>query len=278
MEFKFLEKHFAKMGARIKVKAVKSGTASSFALNVRQDKKGEFFTLDIRKGVHDELEFVVLDIQRDLRHLLLMVRGRDPVISTGPVTNTGKQKFLCGHDERHWFIAAIPEDRRAKNVQDALDALKPQEVLEAQHAQGVKPKDWHKRRNPGYMRQGEWFFVPCPDLKPGPQFSVLHDEPIQRTGGTPHYVEELIRRGSTTVYVSRQRPEGLTEDEYRDFIAEFPWAEGWNWHVMQRVTEVYAKGKVRHPDHKTITLPFWHRVLLSTEADEARGATVAFLD
>jgi len=44
---------------------------------------------------------------------------------------------------------------------------------------------------------------------------------------------------------------------------------------MARGAEVYAKGRVRHPDHKTIVLPFWHRVLPNREVS---SVNVAFLD
>jgi len=35
---------------------------------------------------------------------------------------------------------------------------------------------------------------------------------------------------------------------------------------------------VRHPDHATITLPCWHRVLMNTETQSRTTANVAFLD
>lgn len=44
---------------------------------------------------------------------------------------------------------------------------------------------------------------------------------------------------------------------------------------MQRNPAVYALGKIRHPDHATLTLPFWHRVVMSQEQS---AANVAFLD
>jgi hypothetical protein len=44
---------------------------------------------------------------------------------------------------------------------------------------------------------------------------------------------------------------------------------------MQRNPLVFARGKVRHSDHATITLPFWHRVVMS---DEQSMPNVVFLD
>jgi hypothetical protein len=44
---------------------------------------------------------------------------------------------------------------------------------------------------------------------------------------------------------------------------------------MVRDPQVYAKGTVRHPDHKTVVLPHWYRVAVSAEHFTQ---TVAFLD
>jgi len=35
--------------------------------------------------------------------------------------------------------------------------------------------------------------------------------------------------------------------------------------MMKRDAAVYVRGEVRHPDHETITLNGWHRVLMNTE-------------
>ena len=53
-----------------------------------------------------------------------------------------------------------------------------------------------------------------------------------------------------------------------------PEAKSWDWRIMRQNAQVYARGKVSHPDHKTIVLPFWHRVLMNGE--HRRG--VVFLD
>ena len=47
---------------------------------------------------------------------------------------------------------------------------------------------------------------------------------------------------------------------------------------MRRDPQVYVKGRVSHADHKTILLPFWHRVLMNTEHRAAGMQNVAFLD
>ncbi len=47
---------------------------------------------------------------------------------------------------------------------------------------------------------------------------------------------------------------------------------------MKRNPKAYARGTVRHSDHKTITLPCWHEVLMNTETKSNSMANVAFLD
>ena len=93
----------------------------------------------------------MLDVQPADRHLLLMVRGRDE-----------KSKFLCGHDERHWFVAAVPESAPVGTVRAAKEALKPAEVRSAQARLGLGSDAGNRRKNAAFRRQGEWFFVPAP--------------------------------------------------------------------------------------------------------------------
>ena len=45
-----------------------------------------------------------------------------------------------------------------------------------------------------------------------------------------------------------------------------------------RDPEVYAKGTVRHPDHATIRLTGWHRVLMNTEQGARAMQHVVFID
>jgi hypothetical protein len=48
-----------------------------------------------------------------------------------------KHKLLCGHDERHWFIAAVPESAPVGTVRSAKEALKLAEVQNAQAQKGL---------------------------------------------------------------------------------------------------------------------------------------------
>ena len=77
---------------------------------------------------------------------------------------------------------------------------------------------------------------------------------------------------------SRWRQGDRTWTSPNDFAVDNPNAVRWNWRVMQRDAGVYARGTVRHSDHATITLPFWHRVIMNTETQSRTMANVAFLD
>jgi hypothetical protein len=47
---------------------------------------------------------------------------------------------------------------------------------------------------------------------------------------------------------------------------------------MTRDADVYATGAVRHPDHATIRLDGWHRVVMNTEQRARAMRNVVFLD
>ena len=89
-------------------------------IDIGHDRHGEFF--DIQADEAADVD--VLDVQPKDRHLLLMVR--QPADRPGlPDT---KDKFLCGHDERHWFVAGVPEKAPVSTVVTAKEALKPDAV------------------------------------------------------------------------------------------------------------------------------------------------------
>jgi hypothetical protein len=233
-------------------------------LDVKSDAEGEFFDIRLASSV----ELAVVDVRRREQHLLLQARAeRD------------RHYYLCGHDEMHWFVAAIPERVGAlTNVFSAMEALKPAEVLEAQRQQGIKGKDRQRRKNAAYVRQGEWFFLPMPKLHV-PNKKVLYDEPLSRgVGSKPHICEFLYRKGGETVYVCDEFPQGLATSDYVDLLRSKPRAKNWNWRRMQRNAAAYAKGKVSHPDHKTIHLYGWYTVLMNTEGEAQAMRHVVFLD
>lgn len=233
-------------------------------IDVTRTKKGEFFRLGTDNL--DSIEMMMLDSRPKEKHLLLAMKDKSGLI----------HRYLCGHDERHWYVAAVPE---GNNVRSAMEALKPAAVKESQIKAGVKTKDLNKRKNKGFIRQGEWFFIPRPDINPDPKL-VHRNEPISRgRGSTPHIVEFLYREGGETVYVSNLHPNGLTLKEKREFEKENPTeAKRLIWQTRVREAKVFAKGKVRHKDHKTVKLCCWHEVVMNTEYKASGNINMVFLD
>jgi hypothetical protein len=240
----YLCRHFSRMGARLKLQGPEARQGESVRIDVSRDHAGEYF--DIRR--HERVNPEIVDLQPARRYLLLMVRdGKE------------KNKFLLGHDERHWFAAAVPGDG-IRDVRTALESLRPIEV-----------------GNRRAVRQGEWFFVP---ERQGIKVSfVLRNEPLSRGAGSkPHICEELMRYGGVRVMVSSAYPNGITESEYDQVLQTDPNANRMHWRRMVRDAQVYARGYVRHRDHKTIHLGDWHRVYMNRERFAQHARQIAFLD
>lgn len=269
MDTTALAKKFDKLGARAKFRPLPHRDSGPFVIDIGEDRRGEFFDIQADR----DADVVVLDVQPKDRHLLLMVRhpGERPGLPDL------KDKFLCGHDERHWFVAGVPENAPVSSVVTAKDALKPELVRQLESGKKGKRKKRHRRKTETFVRQGEWFFVPARGIDPAPTL-VLKNEPLQRGGGKPHMCEHLYRVGGTTVYVCRQYPNGLEEKEKQALFKRNPSAAKWNWRAMQRNPSVFVRGGVSHADHATIHLGEWHRVVMNTENQSRAMASVAFLD
>ena len=253
-----LERRFAAIGARVKV--VKRTPRSWGLLDVETDGRGEYF--ELRLLGRREISAAVVDEDRDERCLLLLLREGGE-----------KSKFLCGFDERHWFVAAVPESvSGVGSVEAAKLALQPDLVRDA--VDRKRPQDRFARRNVAYVRQGEWFFLPQWTLEVDEQ-DVLHDEPLTRGRGKAHILEFAYRRGGETVYVDAEHPTGISPEEFDALPLSKPRGDRVG---MVRNPELYAKGEVRHPDHNTIALHYWHRVLMNTEQGARAMRHVAFLD
>ncbi|MCA8986854.1 MAG: hypothetical protein KDA78_04400, partial [Planctomycetaceae bacterium] len=107
---------------------------------------------------------------------------------------------------------------------------------------------------------------------------ILQNEPLRRGTGKPHICEELIRTGGELVYVSPLHRNGLPEPQYRKLISRKPELRNLQWITQRRNPNVFVRGKVRHADHKTITLNGWHQVLMNTETQSLAMRHVAFID
>lgn len=263
---------FAKLGASLVLLPPRTGWRNSipdphsFSIDINEGKKGETFV--IRAG--DKVQVQAVDVRKDLRHLLLFVNNGD-----------FKSHYLCGHDERHWFVAAIPGG--ANSIVSAMEKLKPTQVIQAETNIGLKKKDKNKRHNAAWLRQGEWYFIPATanTISAIDERLILKNEPLQRGRGKPHLAQELYRIGGEQVYV--RGSEILTAKQYADRsrAGTLDGGNAWRkdtWRMRMRNPTVYVRGGIKHPDHATLKLKGWHRVLPNTET-AARGAQmVDFID
>lgn len=282
-----VERKFQALGARVKIsEAMDTRWRGSrpFSIDIRRDKQGEFFDIKAK----EEVEMLVLDAQKDDRHLLLLVRDHTTKTMSQPEPEPAKFRFLCGHDERNWFTCAVPGG--ASNVFQAKQALKPVILRDLEAREGVSASKAHKRHRKlksgrKIHRQGEFMFIPEPGFQPPRGFTTtIHRyEPMsrgdRRTGGNPHTAEYLYRTGGTEVYVSRIAPNGFTAREHDDWVKNNPDQKHVTWTFRVRDPQVWAKGKITHREHKTLDLgEVWHKVLLNRENEAPGARSVAFLD
>jgi hypothetical protein len=255
-----LSRHFEAMGARVKFRPLGKprwpmNPRTPFTIDIGRDSRGAFFDFALGERAP---EFEILQAVPKDRHLLLF-------------TSKG-ERFLCGHDERHWFVAELTAP--VSTVAAAKRALMPAAVLE--RASSIKPSKTENRRNVVFKRQGEWFFVPAERDLSGQ--TILRNEPLMRNAQSkPHICEEFVRIGGKTVYVFGGRH--YTEAELRERFRQEPQLR----HIMSRETrvadaEVYVRGRVSHPDHATINLEGWHRVMINRERPSGHSSKVTFLD
>jgi hypothetical protein len=270
-----IEKKFEAIGARVKVIEPRR---DGFSIDVRRDSEGEYFELQVTK----EIEMLILDAQKADRHLLLMTKV--PVINRkGDKTSEIKSKFLCGHDERHWFTCAIPESSRVTTVIGAKQALKPKELIDIESKEGVNKKNAHKRHRllksgKKIHRQGEFMFVPQPNFEPpkGNLTKVWKNEPMRGGGSHFHYAEFLYRVGGRQVYVLGSNV--IEVKDYQKLLKEQP-DSAKRYRSMMADPNVYAKGKISHEEHATVNLgSVWHKVLVNTESKARARANVKFVD
>ncbi len=78
---------------------------AAFEIDVAQRDHRESYVL--RYPLNDTIDAKALDVKPHLRHLVLDVTGYWLPISG---------RYLCGHDEFHWFVAQLPFHRRTATV------------------------------------------------------------------------------------------------------------------------------------------------------------------
>lgn len=143
-----VNRQFAAMGALlVGVPHAIRRSGRNYSIDVVVDRRRRRESFVVRDG-DTPIELEVVNSAPTRRHLLLMVK----VAGSGSVA---KHLYLCGHDERHWFVAAVPPiPHGVTTVESALEALKPQAVRLAQAKKSVSAKkDTGERIPPSFGKE-----------------------------------------------------------------------------------------------------------------------------
>lgn len=259
----------ARIPARVSHRAfLRNVSGRIVQMDILRNKGKEELLVSVPEG--DEAEVKVLGIDRRIQQAVLMIheperefvervwspRKREHV-DVVRKTSEEKRRFLVGMDECHLFVAQLTSP--ATTVQQAHEGLRPRDVPAGRAAKKL-----------GIVRQGEWFFQPASALERG-----LIEQHVARKGvdrhvrvgrgrglmrGRPHEVSEsviLVLKETRTTVVRRGRTVG--ERFFRETLE-------------------FVRGRVKHPDHRTIELHEWHKVFLNTEDRQTLSRFSSWVD
>lgn len=185
------------------------------------------FTENVPKGRNVQIDRKVVKVVGETQYSLVIERK----------TDDRKRHFLCGTDERDYFVAQLPKP--VSTVRQAHEVLRPQSAKGA------------------LARQGEWFFLE-PSRNEKAELEALEEVgkliiyrkmPIgpayqgrfqnRQFGGNPHTADELTYLGIPRI----------------DQIAH----------------QTFIRGKVRHVDHETKEFYSWVKIVRNTERVDNTG-------
>ena len=234
---------------------------------MQADRNGEFFEVARSPGTNPEV--AVLDVQ-----------APTGTCSFWSERAARSRKFLCGHDERHWFVAAIPESAPVGTVLQAKEALKPPDVRVAQAREGLGAKSRNRRKNTAYLRQGEWFFLPVQRHACRREDSCCTTS--RSSGGTAgsrigsnSATEPAVRRSTSAGGIRG----GVSLKEYQRILSANPEAKcmGLADHAAEHAVSTPAEGFATTTTRRSCSRG-WHAVLMNTEGQAKAMESVVFLD
>jgi hypothetical protein len=248
-----LTQHFARAGIALEI------AERGFVRSVRG--RAQITQIDIGRGAGGErircfpspgAELRVLGVDADEQQVVLSVREperrfvenvyfrRERIFrDVERVTPAEERRLLIGMDERHLFVAQLSGGDKPTSVRDAHRKLAPAGI----------PGDAKRRKKAGIKRQGEWFFVP---LRAHERQRVVE--------AAETLVERKVALGSRNGRRNDRGRPHVVQERVRLLSPDDP------------LRGEFARGWVRHPEHKTIVLKAWVRVLTNTE-DRSVGAT-----
>lgn len=242
-----LSRPFTAAGLRLELplKPLQPFDPEIFQMDIFRNRGPETFRL--WKG-HETNSIRVTDTDKDRRQLVLLVQEEPRPFETR-VSRLGRYEpppefralRLLKVTEQHWLF----QNWTPATMRRYLCGMDERHLFIAQFEGGTTVKDAHRKLKPKEvldadrsnprrtLRQGEWFFV-----KPSPAEARLLSELIR---AEPHLVERHRSLGGNG------RPH--MADEL----------------LHQSNGRVFARGRIRHPDHKTLILPEWRRVFRNAE-------------
>jgi hypothetical protein len=254
-----LTRPFTEVGLRLELPArpLEPRAPEIFQMDIARARGGESFRL--WKG-HPSNRIRVTDADKDRRQVVLLVQEPprafpQRVAKRGAMAPPpGFREFrLLKETESDWtFERWTPSAMRR-----FLCGMDERHLFIAQFDGGTSVKDAHRKLKPHAvleadrsapgrtLRQGEWFFVGLPPAESRFLADRLRTVPyiVRRFhslggNGRPHVADQVVR----------------TDGE-----------------------RVYARGRIRHPDHRTLVLAEWRRVYRNAELQTSRlGANGVF--
>jgi len=249
-----LVRDFERTGLQLQLPAdpINPVSAEIFQMDIRRERGREWFRL--WRGAESNL-VRISDTDRSKRQLVLLVQERSRTFTErldARFANRSllKQAVVRGEARvlRETPQELIVERRTPGSLRRFLCGNDESHLFVAQFQGGTSVKDAHRLLNPQeareaeragagrILRQGEWFFAPLTALEKRLLSLELEKAP----------------------YVARRR-ESLGGNG-RPHVADL---------VVFLERRVYARGAVRHPDHKTLVLDEWRRVYRNAEVRQA---------
>jgi hypothetical protein len=218
-----------------------------FQMDIQRPRIGETFRL--WQG-HPSNSVRVTDSDRKIRQLVLLVQEPSRSFEV-----TVRKSRRANAPDQVRGLSFVKETATAwifrrwtdPTMRRYLCGMDESHLFIAEFAGGTTVRDAHRllkpdavreadRSAPGRtLRQGEWFFV-SPSAA---ELRLLE----HRIAETPHIVRRFTSLGGNG----------------RPHVAD----------QVVRISEVYARGRIRHPDHKTLLLPGWRRVHRNAEVHGA---------
>jgi hypothetical protein len=243
---------FASAGLRLQLpeKPLQALSPEIFQMDIFRFRGPETFRL--WKG-HADNSVRVTDTDKDRRQLVLLVQEPSRPFEI-PVWKARREappsEFrglpLIRETPSQWIF----QRWTPSTLRRFLCGMDERHLFIARFEGGTTVKDAHRKLKPEAvldadrsapgrtLRQGEWFFVKASSY----ELRVI-EEQIRKS---PHFVERNASLGGNG------RPHVADE-------------------VLRRIgPKVYARGRIRHPDHKTLRLTDWRQVHRNTEVQASR--------